>query len=94
MITAEMLERYLDRRWKDLESARQALAREDFKALERIGHQNKGSGASFGYEELTQWGGELEDAASDQNREAVTALIENFSGWLMRTDPRRQTVES
>lgn len=91
MITSEMLERYLDRRWKDLEAARLAFLRSDFKSLERIGHQNKGSGASYGYEELTRWGTDLEDAAKAKNLELSGELIEKLSIWLRQTDPRQSS---
>lgn len=88
MITTEMLERYLDRRWKDLDAARTALAASDLKSLERIGHQNKGSGASYGYEELTRWGSDLEEAARAGNRELCGELVGKFAAWLRQTDQR------
>jgi PAS domain S-box-containing protein len=58
---------FLQNRRQDVTAMRDALARGDFQTVERLGHDMKGAGASFGFQAITDIGAALErDARSAQ----------------------------
>lgn len=78
----EMRERYLKRRSNDLEDCLRALNQEEFKSIEKIGHQLKGNAETFGHIELNEIAIELEKAAKTENSKQVELLLRKFSNWL------------
>jgi histidine phosphotransfer protein HptB len=87
-ISKAMIERYLERRRADLEACRAALERAELGAIEGVGHRLKGTGASFGFEELGRIGAELEAAAARNDLEGVGCGIANLERFLA-TPPGR-----
>jgi HPt (histidine-containing phosphotransfer) domain-containing protein len=66
---------YIERRKVDASACENALQLSDFKTLERVGHQLKGNGATFGFEELAEIGRDLEIAAKAENLKGCTPLV-------------------
>jgi len=85
--------RYLERRATDVEDARVALMVEDVAGLIRIGHNLRGSGASFGFPQLSELGGQLEDFAKHCEFASIPSLLDRLDAEVSRerSQPNRQT---
>jgi CheY-like chemotaxis protein len=78
---------FIKARTDDLRDMRTAIGNKDFQALARLGHKVKGSAASFGFEEVSQAGIELEHAANGQDLDLCQALVGKID-HLMRLQTR------
>lgn len=74
--------RYVERRKKDLENCRLSLERGNFMELEKVGHQLKGNGVTFGFDELSAIGRQMEKAAHTKNLPDLERALELFSQWV------------
>lgn len=80
---------YLEKRARELPVIEKALARGDYSALHRIGHNLHGSGQMFGFEELTAIGVELQQAAEARNAKRIRRLASSIEEFLERTEVER-----
>ena len=62
----------------------QSLDEEDYAAIQRLGHNFKGSGESYGFPELTVLGSEIEQSARDQDRRQLQELAAKLNEYLVR----------
>ena len=74
--------RYLERRKIELEKCFSCLREKRFKELEKVGHQLKGNGETFGYKELSLIGSQIEKAAFQENVGHLKLVLSDFSRWL------------
>lgn len=81
-VPMDIQNRYMERRKKDLEACLHNLEEEKFTELEKVGHQLKGNGETFGYPDLSTIGSHLEKAAAAQNPEEIERALEEFSHWV------------
>jgi CheY-like chemotaxis protein len=72
---AALLPRYLLRREEDGVALREAMEREDYECIARIGHNLRGNGVSFGLPELSAIGERIEAAARDRSRSRLEEPI-------------------
>jgi HPt (histidine-containing phosphotransfer) domain-containing protein len=61
---------------------RDALDQVDFKTVEILGHQMMGSGASYGFQAITDIGTELEQAAGSADSGASRKWVSELSSYL------------
>ncbi len=80
----EILNRYIERRKRDLESCFRNIEEGKYEELEKVGHQLKGNGETFGHPELSDIGRELEEAARESDDESVHQAVEKFKNWVDR----------
>ena len=71
--------KYLDRRKQDIVACQEALAKQDYNFLERIGHQIKGNAVTFGFDEFTNIAVALETAAKAKDLNLITELVGKFT---------------
>ncbi len=72
---------FLTNRKKDLLTIRIALAEQDFKTIQTLGHRMKGDGGGYGFDKISEIGGVMELAAERHDHPAVerhTAELEDF----------------
>lgn len=81
-LSNEMIQRYLERRKHDLDKCLSYLARRDFHEIEKIGHQLKGNGTTFGYPELSVIGKNLEQAARAHDLTKLKVMIGSLFRWV------------
>jgi len=81
---AEFTPRYLENIRKDLVQLREAAGRLDYEKACRIGHNMKGTGASFGFKAITDIGSAIERAAKDQSMERTQAHVAELAEFLER----------
>ncbi len=85
VLCAQIVERipaYLQRREADLNSLKQALEQADLGQIQKIAHNMKGTGASYGFHKITEIGGDLEKAAKAGSRSEIAAGISELSNYL------------
>ncbi len=70
---------YLANRQKDVEEIQRCLECRDWGSLAVLGHRMKGSGAGYGFDEITEIGRRIEDAARDSD----TGVIEEARVMLI-----------
>jgi CheY-like chemotaxis protein len=78
------LGKFFERRHRELQTLQTALASSDHQEIRRIGHNLKGVGGSFGFPELTELGGRLENAARADDRELMGALVDELGDYVAR----------
>jgi HPt (histidine-containing phosphotransfer) domain-containing protein len=75
---------YLEKRLGDCGEIERLLATGGFESIEILGHQLKGSGGSFGFDELSAIGAALECAAQTADREGIRSLVGRMEEYLKR----------
>jgi len=79
-VAARLLPAFLARRVKDLALIDQELARDGYRAIERVGHNLKGIGRNYGVDGISEIGAVLEQAGQQHDateiRKQATALAE------------------
>lgn len=73
---------YLDGRRADLEALHRALQENDLAGIQDIAHKMKGTGASYGFGEITEIGSRMEAAVKAANRAEIEACIAALHDWL------------
>lgn len=79
---AELCAGYLERRCAELSNLELALSKGDFAALGKAGHNMKGTGAAYGFGELTRIGAALDTAAKGSDARAVGELLAQLDWYL------------
>jgi CheY-like chemotaxis protein len=75
---------YLAARRDELAEMMHLLAASDFERLRTLGHNMKGSGASYGFLDLSRIGGLLEEFAKAGDREAFRANLGELGDYLAK----------
>ena len=75
---------FLENRRQDVITMLGALARGDFETVERLGHDMKGDGASFGFQAITNIGAALEQEAGNADTDASRQWVGELSTYLDR----------
>ena len=76
----ELVPGYLKQRDLDLEKLRMAIEESDYPAISTLGHQLKGSGTSYGFDEFSEIGSALERAAKTHDLEETRRQVELLAG--------------
>jgi len=79
---ADLLPDYIENRHRDVAALRAALPAGDFAALERIGHDMRGSGANYGLARISELGAEIEVAAKNGDGECLARVVDQLATYL------------
>ena len=82
----ELIPGYLRNRRADLRFLGAALEKNDYRAIQVVGHQMKGSGAGYGFAAISDIGRSLELAAKEETTEGVRAQISALADYLNRVE--------
>ena len=85
-VLRDLIPRYLANRGKDVELATVALVRGDFALIRGIGHNLQGSGRTFGLDELSAIGIEIERAARAADRVEIARQLNRIEDYLSRIE--------
>jgi len=83
-IAARLLPQFLDRRIKDLAVIDEELARNGFRVIERLGHNLKGVGRSYGFDGISDIGAAIEEAGRKQDADEIRAQASALVEYLGR----------
>lgn len=78
----ELIPNYIENRHKDIKNMTEALTKGDFETIRLLGHSMKGSGASYGFQEISVIGKKLEEAAKAKDQAGIPAIIQELSDYM------------
>ncbi len=78
----DLIPDYLKKRREDLSEIKSSFFKNDYSSISRLGHIIKGSGGSFGFNDLSKIGKSLEHAAEKKDVETVRKSIEELTHYL------------
>jgi HPt (histidine-containing phosphotransfer) domain-containing protein len=79
---ADLRAGYMNHRSSEMESLEHALKNGDFPTLQRAGHNLKGTGAAYGFSELSDIGRALEGAAKCKDNATVEAMLDQIESYV------------
>ena len=79
---AEMQEMYINHTSKELVSIMDNLETNSFDSLRTFGHNIKGSGGMYGFNEVTDIGAVIEAAAKDEDMALIKSNLKNLDSFL------------
>ncbi|MBA3464331.1 MAG: diguanylate cyclase [Deltaproteobacteria bacterium] len=79
---AHHIPRYLENRRTELLPVREAARVGDLAAVKAFGHKLKGSGGTFGFDDLSVLGDRLEQSAKDVNRTELLRVVDEIAWYL------------
>ena len=79
---AEMQKMYINHTFKELNTIKETLESPSFDSLRTFGHNIKGSGGMYGYNEITNMGTQIEAAAKDENLESIKSNLVDLNKFL------------
>ena len=82
----DLIPGYIENRHKDIKSISAALESGDFENIRTIGHSMKGSGGSYGFDEITTIGASIEKAAKENDTEEIKRWIKKLSQYIESID--------
>lgn len=77
---------FLEHRRADVGRLRLALQYDDFESIQVLGHDMDGTGATFGFEQMTLIGRSMEQAAAQRQTDEVGELVEELAVYLSRVE--------
>lgn len=80
----ELIPTFLQNRRVDVETLTQALAAENFVAIQHIGHRLHGDGGGYGFAEIGELGATLEAAAPRRDHDCIAQQIARLTDYLNR----------
>ena len=82
----ELVPGYLENRRKDIESFEDSNGRDDFESIRILGHSMKGSGGGYGFDQVSEIGGSIEEAAKAFDVKIIEEQIANLEDFLNRLE--------
>ncbi|MCS5588442.1 MAG: Hpt domain-containing protein [Candidatus Thioglobus sp.] len=79
---AEMQEMYINHTSKELKNIKENLDSVAFDSLRTFGHNIKGSGGMYGFNEITSRGAAIESAAMNENLEDIKSHLDALEVFL------------
>lgn len=73
---------YLEKRREEVSTLRTLLAAGEFTAIQRICHNLKGTGSSYGFAKLTALGADMEEAAKSLNEPRLSQGLSELVQYL------------
>jgi len=80
----DLIPTFFKNRTKEVETLRAALASGDFEQMRQLGHRMKGVGNSYGFEQVSVIGKQIEDAAKASDRATLEARLAEYADYLGR----------
>ena len=83
---AALLPGFLKDWQKEVSTMREALEKNNYETIRKIGHDMKGIGGSCGLDEITDRGGRLAEGARAMDRESIRKNLDRLAGYLERVE--------
>ncbi|MFQ5863997.1 MAG: Hpt domain-containing protein [bacterium] len=78
----DLIPGFLKNRYGDVEVIKKLLKEEDLAEIQRLGHSMKGSGGGYGFDEISEIGKGIEEAAKNCNTQEIEKLNNILAGYL------------
>jgi HPt (histidine-containing phosphotransfer) domain-containing protein len=79
---AEMQEMYINHTSKEFEKIRENLNLESLDSIRTFGHNIKGSGGMYGFDEVTEIGLQIETAAKAEDLDSIKSNLKDLESFL------------
>ena len=79
---AEMQEMYISHTFKELNVIKEDIESTTYDSLRTFGHNIKGSGGMYGFNEITEIGANIESAAKDSDIDKIKSNLETLEIFL------------
>jgi HPt (histidine-containing phosphotransfer) domain-containing protein len=83
---ADLIPGFLDNRRRDVEFLHEAMKQGDFEVIRTVGHKMRGDGGGYGFQEISEIGAALEQAAKDRNSIEIHRWVKELSNYLERIE--------
>ncbi|HVP09009.1 MAG TPA: Hpt domain-containing protein [Burkholderiales bacterium] len=80
----DLVPTFMKNRGKELDALRAALAVGDLEQMRQLGHRMKGVGNSYGFEQVSQLGKQIEDGAKADDRTTLEKRLAEYADYLAR----------
>ncbi|MCX5826631.1 MAG: Hpt domain-containing protein [Deltaproteobacteria bacterium] len=87
----DLIPGYLENRLKDIAAIQEYLVQGDYEAIRSVGHKMKGSGGGYGFDEITNIGRAIEEAAKIEHREEIISQTEAMKAYMEQLEVVYQT---
>ncbi|TAE26778.1 MAG: Hpt domain-containing protein [Candidatus Kapaibacterium sp.] len=77
-----LLERYFSNRKKDIATIKELLESGKFEEIRNIGHTMKGTGASYGFQYITEIGKSFENAAKESDGISIEGQLYELEQYI------------
>jgi len=71
---------------EDLQSILEALDKNDYESVRILGHSMKGSGGGYGFDQVTEMGRDIENAAGAMDAQTVRDKVSEIKNYLQRVE--------
>ncbi|MCK4806913.1 MAG: response regulator, partial [Candidatus Aegiribacteria sp.] len=78
----EMIPGYITHRYEDIKKLNTLLTKRQYRDIERCGHSMKGSGSSYGFDEISKIGAFIEKAGHSESIRRIEEGIEKLEQYL------------
>ncbi len=82
----DLIPGFLENRQSDIEEINQALQQGNYESVQVLGHGMKGAGSGYGFDEISEIGAKLEDAAKNQDGSSIRILAEELKTYLEQVE--------
>ena len=79
---SDLIPGFLENRHKDIKTISEALGKKEYDAIRLIGHSMKGSGAGYGFDDLSKIGAALEEAAEKKEALSIQKELAKVETYL------------
>ncbi len=86
----DLIPGFLENRSRDIGKLQTALEQSDLDTLKSIGHNLKGVGGGYGFQEISQLGAEIESSAKNGSIENISVFIIKFKDYLNNLEVKFQ----
>lgn len=78
------IEGYISRREEDAKQMWDFLSREDYYAIDRLAHKVRGTGSSYGFDRITEYAGEIQNALRENDRNKLEDYVRNLGDEIKK----------
>lgn len=82
----DLIPGFLNNRQEDVRIIAEALQGGDMDRIRIIGHSMKGAGGGYGFDAITDFGAEIEQAAIANDADGISAATDKLVDYLQRVD--------
>ncbi len=77
---------YLEDMKREVGDYHSALAEGDYTLIERLGHRMRGSGGAYGFDDLSDYGRKIEEAARGKQGDAIEKLVDELAAFYAKLE--------
>jgi HPt (histidine-containing phosphotransfer) domain-containing protein len=77
---------FLKNKQNDIKKIHAALEKGDFETIRILGHSMKGDGGGYGFDQISEFGATIEEAAKGKQADKIRTTVSELSDFLARVE--------